>query len=93
MFTGFIQDPTPESFVMMDEKGEKTMVVRSDVKEICESSLSLMPEGLIDDLDNQSLLDFFAYLTSKDGKGRASEIRVCRRGSGPYRVLSGGRGL
>ena len=29
------------------------------------ASISLMPEGLLDDLDHQSLVDFFAYLASK----------------------------
>src|SRR5262249_36323793 len=65
MLTGFIQDPTPQSFMVMDEKGEKTVVARDDVREVRESPVSLMPEGLLDDLDHQSLIDLFSYLTAK----------------------------
>ena len=63
--TGFILDPTPEAFVVQEAEGEKTVVSAAEVKEIREASISLMPEGLLDDLDHQSLVDFFAYLASK----------------------------
>ncbi len=63
--TGFILDPTPEAFVVQEAEGEKTVVSAAEVKEIREASISLMPEGLLDDLDHQSLVDFFSYLASK----------------------------
>jgi hypothetical protein len=62
--TGFILDPTPESFTLLDDKGEKTVVARRDVRETREAQVSLMPEGLLDGLDKQSLTDFFSYLTA-----------------------------
>ena len=62
---GFILDPTPESLVVIDAQGEKTALARADVRQVRESSVSLMPEGLIDDLDSQGLVDLVSYLTWK----------------------------
>ena len=63
--TGFVLDPTPQSLVVLDAQGEKTSLARVDVRQVRESSVSLMPEGLLDDLPPQSLVDFFSYLTWK----------------------------
>jgi putative heme-binding domain-containing protein len=65
MLSGVIQDPTPESFVVVDAQGEKTIVARREVVELKESQTSLMPEGLLDDLDSQGLVDLFSYLTAR----------------------------
>jgi len=70
ILAGFVTDPTPQAFVVLDSAGEKTFVARADVREVRESPLSLMPEGLLDDLDPQSLVDFFSYLTAPSRPGR-----------------------
>src|SRR5262249_25050877 len=65
VLTGLIVDPTPEALTVVDAQGEKTLVARNEVKEIKEAQLSLMPEELLTDLDKQSLVDLFSYLTAK----------------------------
>jgi putative heme-binding domain-containing protein len=63
--TGLILDPTPESYTLLDDKGERTVIARRDVRETREAQVSLMPDGLLDGLDTQALTDLFSYLTAK----------------------------
>jgi len=62
---GFVVDPTPETLTLVDLKGERTVLARAEMEGLRESPLSPMPEGLLDDLDPESLVNLFAYLTSK----------------------------
>ncbi|MGV3774214.1 MAG: PVC-type heme-binding CxxCH protein [Verrucomicrobiales bacterium] len=43
---------------------EKLVVQRSDIESIQESQLSMMPDGLLENLDEQQVQDLFSYLTS-----------------------------
>jgi hypothetical protein len=42
--------------------GQDVRVARPEIKELKALPTSIMPEGLIDDLDEGQLRDFFAYL-------------------------------
>jgi putative heme-binding domain-containing protein len=55
---------TDATLVLADAKGEKQSVSLSEVEEIKESSVSLMPENLYQQLNPTELRDLFAYLQS-----------------------------
>ena len=64
VLTGLPVDRTDPTLVLADAKGEKQSVSLSEVEEIKESSVSLMPENLYQQLNPTELRDLFAYLQS-----------------------------
>lgn len=62
--TGVVVEASPEAIVLADVKAQKTRLPRSQIEEMTPSPVSLMPEGLLDPLDDQQLCDLFAYLQS-----------------------------
>jgi putative heme-binding domain-containing protein len=52
------------SVTLMDADYRRTRIPRSDVAELKESEVSIMPEGLLEKLTPQQLRDLFAYLQS-----------------------------
>jgi putative membrane-bound dehydrogenase-like protein len=60
--SGFVADQDPNVIVLRGVDGENVPLARTDVVEMKPAGMSLMPEGLIDDLNEQQLRDFFAYL-------------------------------
>ncbi len=68
ILNGVIVEATPEAVTLADAQAQKHALARADIREIRESQLSLMPEGLLDDLDKKALVDFFAYLAGTVGK-------------------------
>jgi len=51
---------------LVDAKGQTTIIPQSDIEEIQESTVSLMPEDLYRQLSPQQLRDLFAYLQSNE---------------------------
>jgi putative membrane-bound dehydrogenase-like protein len=64
LLTGLIAESTPKTVTLLDEKNERRILARDDIEEIKPSAQSLMPEKLLDDLDDQETRDFFSYLQS-----------------------------
>lgn len=64
---GVIATETPNSITMRNLGGAEETILRSDLKELKSSGLSLMPEGLESALKSQDMADLIAYL--KTGKG------------------------
>ncbi len=63
--TGLIVEQTPETITLIDAKAEKTVIARSKIEgEPMPSTTSLMPEKLLDPLDDQEIRDLFSYLQS-----------------------------
>lgn len=62
---GVIGEQDAASVTLIDAKGEKHKLQRSDIDEFVESSVSLMPEKLLENLNPQELRDLFAYLQSR----------------------------
>lgn len=60
--SGFLVDRDTQVVVLRGLEGEDITLRVSEVKELKAMGRSLMPEGLIDDLDDKQLRDFFAYL-------------------------------
>jgi putative heme-binding domain-containing protein len=60
--SGFIADQDANVVVVRGFDGEDLSLARADIREMNASGTSLMPEGLLNDLTDQQLRDFFAYL-------------------------------
>lgn len=66
--TGIIVDQNPQQITIATAKNEKLRLLRSDIEEMKESPVSLMPENLLRDLRPQQVRDLFAYLQQPWGK-------------------------
>ncbi len=62
---GFLEAQTPQSVTMRDLNGQKLVLGRADVKSLTASPVSLMPEGVLDALNDQQVRDLFAFLMKK----------------------------
>ncbi len=62
---GFLDAQTPQSITVRDLNGQKLVLSRADVKSLTASPGSLMPEGVLDALNDQQVRDLFAYLMRK----------------------------
>ena len=65
VLSGFLIEQTPKSVTILDGQEGKVVVPRDDMIKFQASSLSRMPEKLLDPLSDQQLLDLFAYLRSR----------------------------
>jgi putative heme-binding domain-containing protein len=65
LLNGLVTEATPTTVTLVDAKNERTTVARQDIEEMKPSPHSLMPEKLLDDLDEQQIRDLFAYLQSE----------------------------
>ena len=63
-FIGLITDRGPNQVTLEDASGQKTQIPKNQILEERALSTSLMPEGLLDDLNDQQLRDLFAYVSS-----------------------------
>jgi putative membrane-bound dehydrogenase-like protein len=68
LLTGIITGGDGTTITLLDAKGERLAVPRGQVKEMKDSPVSLMPEGLLSKISAQELRDLFAYIKS-DGMG------------------------
>jgi putative heme-binding domain-containing protein len=76
--TGRIVSESPEKIIIVTDPADATQFVeiaRSDVEEILPASQSLMPQGLLDGLNETEVLDLVAYVLSK---GQRSDPRFKR---------------
>ncbi|MBI4663856.1 MAG: HEAT repeat domain-containing protein [Verrucomicrobia bacterium] len=60
--SGFLADRDTQVTVLRGLEGEDITLRASEIKNIQPMGRSLMPEGLLDDLDDKQLRDLFAYL-------------------------------
>ncbi len=65
---GIIAAETPNSITLRTAGGTEEVILRSDLKELTSSSLSLMPEGFEKTLTPQDLADLIAYIASGEEK-------------------------
>lgn len=69
VLTGLIVESTPSTVTLLDAKNERTKLSKSGIAEMNPSPQSLMPEKLLDPLDDQEIRDLFSYLRS-EGAGK-----------------------
>ncbi len=65
ILTGLAIDRNEATITLVDSKGEKIVVAISEIEELHDSTISLMPENLYLQLRPQELRDLFAYLQWK----------------------------
>ena len=65
VLNGLVAEATPKTVTLVDAKNERTTLARQDIEEMKPSPQSLMPEKLLDDLDDQEIRDLFAYLPER----------------------------
>ena len=63
--TGIIVAETPNSLTLRNAAGADEIVLRSDIKELTSSRLSLMPEGFEKILKPQNMADLIAYIRAR----------------------------
>jgi putative heme-binding domain-containing protein len=61
---GFLTERDARSTTVRTLDGQDQVLLAADVREVRPTGRSLMPEGLLDGLDDRQLRDFFAYLRS-----------------------------
>jgi len=62
--SGLIAESTPASVTILDRNNQRQVFARDRILEIKESKLSLMPEGLLEALAPQQVIDLFSYIQS-----------------------------
>ncbi len=65
VLTGLLAESTADTITLVDSKNQRTVLKRSDLEELKESPVSLMPEKLLDDLTDQQIRDLVAYLQTE----------------------------
>jgi putative membrane-bound dehydrogenase-like protein len=60
--SGLIVEQSAESVTLRDAKGERTRMNRSEIEEIHESDVSIMPESLYKEFSPEQLRDLFGFL-------------------------------
>ncbi len=62
VLTGLVVESSPARVVLKTQGGKLESVARDDVDELKQATLSLMPEGLENQLTERELIDLFAFL-------------------------------
>jgi putative membrane-bound dehydrogenase-like protein len=64
VITGLILDSNGSTVTLIDRNNERHTLAREQLRELRASTVSLMPEGLLDALSAQQVMDLFGYLQS-----------------------------
>jgi putative membrane-bound dehydrogenase-like protein len=64
LLTGLLAESGPATVTLLDAKNERLVLPRTNIESLTPSRQSLMPEKLLDELDDQQIRDLFAYLQS-----------------------------
>jgi putative heme-binding domain-containing protein len=62
--TGLVAEAGPATVTLLDAKNERTIIPRKNIESLEPARQSLMPEKILDELDDQQIRDLFAYLQS-----------------------------
>jgi putative heme-binding domain-containing protein len=61
-YAGNIANQNERSIVLRVVGQDAVVISKSDIQSIDNSELSMMPEGMLDDMSTSEVLDLFAYL-------------------------------
>jgi len=61
VLSGLVAEATPQAVTLVNAKNERTVLPRDQIERLNPSPVSLMPEKLLDTLDDQELRDLFGY--------------------------------
>lgn len=76
--TGLIVEASPQAVTLVDAKNERTILGRDRIEALEASPVSLMPEKVLDELNDQQLRDLFAYIRGGSPKPRRRRWPVAR---------------
>jgi putative heme-binding domain-containing protein len=62
VLSGFLSDSDAQMIALRGLDGQDVRIARADIGVLKAMPTSIMPEGLLDGLDEQDLRNFFAYL-------------------------------
>jgi putative membrane-bound dehydrogenase-like protein len=82
VLTGLLVEQSPQAVTLLDANNLRTVLGRDKIQILKPSTLSLMPEKLLDPLTDPQILDFFAYL---QGDGPVAKS-AAQDGSSPLKV-------
>lgn len=63
--TGFLVENTPQSVTLLDLSQNKQVIAREDIQSLQASPTSLMPEGLLEALNEQQVRDLLSYVMAR----------------------------
>jgi putative membrane-bound dehydrogenase-like protein len=66
---GLMVESTPAAVTVLDRNNQRHVLARDQIKELNASAVSLMPEGLLEALAPQQVMDLFAYLQGDEPAG------------------------
>jgi putative membrane-bound dehydrogenase-like protein len=81
--TGLIVETNGDALTLVNDKNERTVLAKQQIEAMDASPVSLMPDNILDQFDEQQIRDLFAYLQSDapSGKQQAAKaekpLRVC----------------
>lgn len=70
--SGLMVESTASAVTLVDRNNERHVLPRERISRLRESSLSLMPDGLLEGLKPQQIMDLFSYLRSDGGGGKST---------------------
>ena len=62
---GLVVESSPSAVTILDKNNERHVLARAQLSELKESTVSLMPDGLLEGLSPEGVMDLFAYLQSE----------------------------
>jgi putative membrane-bound dehydrogenase-like protein len=69
---GLIVESSPKAVTLLDAKNERTVIAREKIESLESSSVSLMPDNILDPLDDQQIRDLFSYLQADNAGASTS---------------------
>jgi len=63
--SGLMAESTPSAVTLVDRNNQRHTLAREQIQFLRESEVSLMPEGLLEAMQPQQLMDLFSYLQSE----------------------------
>jgi len=62
VISGVMVESMPAAVVLLDRNNQRHTISRQQIKQLKESQVSMMPEGLLEALQPQQIMDLFSYL-------------------------------
>ena len=72
---GLLVESSPAAVTVLDRNNQRHVLARDQIKELNPSAVSLMPEGLLEALTPQQVMDLFAYLQGDGPVGSSTAGR------------------
>jgi putative heme-binding domain-containing protein len=73
-FTGIVSEAGPDTLTILLSTGEQMRIKRAMVEQMAPSKVSVMPEGLLNELTQQEITDLFEYLYNPPGSGGPEHV-------------------